>query len=150
MNTCTLSWNLGGWDIQLGRGEKLLSEGFSTFFLSEKWSSLVGLQKSSNPASSPHRWRTWSPEQRHVPKLTTHCVFHGTLGLLTLAALVISTWPEDQRSRDGGESCLVLHSLRSEKDIVPTQGSLQISKGEDSGPQITNNMSKRVKALWVL
>lgn len=41
---------------------------------------------------------------------------------------------------------MVLHSLNSGKDILPAQGSLQISKEEDSGLQMTNTMNKQVKA----
>lgn len=40
---------------------------------------------------------------------------------------------------------LVLHSLNSGKDILPAQGSLQISKEEDSSLQMTHPMNKQVR-----
>jgi len=52
-NTWILSWNFGSWEVQLGRWEKLLSEGFSAFYLFTKWSCLEGLRKES--VQSLHR-----------------------------------------------------------------------------------------------
>lgn len=62
------------------------------------------------------------------------------------AVLVISTGPQDQRPRDGVETCLVPHSAHSEKDMVLAQRSWHISKGEDLGPQTANMVNEKVKS----
>lgn len=106
---------------------------FSTFCLFTKWSSLEGLLKSAHPASIVRiENKVHCTAQNQEMCLSW---LNSESWVLSLCAVLgISMWPQDQRPRDGGELCLVLHSLhikQAKKDIVTAQGNLQISKGED-------------------
>lgn len=125
MNTWMLSWNFGGWEVQLGRWETLLSEGFSAFYLFIKWSCLEGLRKAS--IQSLHRADGEPGAQNKMCPSRLHMEFSAEPWVSSpCAVLVISTWPQDRRGNMLGAAQPAHHpgpkklANQQERGFMPT------------------------------